>query len=186
MTQFLFDSNCFITAYRFYYPYEIFNSLWNKILDKFHSGSFYITEEVYQEINQRADKIFKYLKQIPKNRIISPKSNPQCISNYSVITNYVYQSYSDKAKINDFLKTDAWLIAYALTFDEVVIVTYEKWRNSKSIPVIPLVCENFNLYVSPALRQHYDFYLTLKNKVSLSSYRCITFTEALFLNGIII
>lgn len=184
LRRFLFDSNCFITACRFYYPPEIFNSLWNKIFNKFKTENFYTIEEVQKEIKEKADRVAELFQNIPKSKILKPKSIIQCNENFVKICNYIRDNYTNELAINNFSNTDAWLIAYAMTFEDVVIVTYEKWKDSRSEPVIPVICEKFGLSVSNALKQHYDFYLSLENNENLLSYRCTTFTEALFLNNI--
>lgn len=186
MTRFLLDSNCFITAFRFYYPFEIFPALWIKIFNEINNGDFYLIDKVYEEIQEKPDKLAQKFQKINKNKILYPDKEMNCLHNFNNINSYLYNTYTDKQSIENFIRTDAWLIAYVLTHEDAVIVTMEKWKDNPKKPLIPKVCEDFNLSISPALKRHYDFQISLENEKHLKSYRCITLLEVLYLKNLIV
>jgi len=64
------------------------------------------------------------------------------------------------------------------------IVTFEKYSNSPTTPNIPAVCEKLNFNFSIALQQNYELIWEIKNLDHLSSCKCITLFEAMYLAGV--
>ncbi len=95
------------------------------------------------------------------------------------------QEYESEEEVEAFLESaDAYLIAHAMADEEVVIVTFEKYSNSPTTPNIPAVCEKLNFNFSIALQQNYELIWEIKNLDHLSSCKCITLFEAMYLAGV--
>jgi hypothetical protein len=183
LAKYLLDTNCFITAFRIFYHPEIAPGFWSKLWNGFQNGDFYIIKEVYDEIKQKEDCLKAMLQQyIPAEKILTSKQDVNVMQNWARIDKHLRQNY--KREIDKFMKTDAYLVAYALSYKDVVIVTLEKWRETRRKPYIPKVCEELGLKVSPSLRKSYDFKISLANKSLLFSYKCITLFEAMYLTKV--
>ncbi len=145
--KFLLDSNIFIQAHRMHYPFDIFPSFWNKLLELGNNGSILSIDKVKQELIGGQDKLCNWCQEaIDPNFFVN---SSDCLDKYQEIINWANNNsqFNSNAKA-EFLKADLadpWLIAYALKND-CEIVTYEVSRpESKRNIKIPEPCNHFGV-----------------------------------------
>lgn len=151
MDLYLVDSNFFIQAHRAFYPIDVMVSFWLKINQIANSGKIISIDKVKNEIfagSSHEDTLKKWCKtNLPDNFFMDSRL---VIEAYIEIVNWansMNHQFKQKA-IQDFLMAelaDSWLVAYAKTFN-CIIVTYEKSEpNRKSKIKIPEVCKQFGV-----------------------------------------
>ena len=64
--KYCIDSSSLITAWRINYPYENFESLWNKISELMDSGQIIAPMEVYEELKKGNDDLYKWIRKRKK------------------------------------------------------------------------------------------------------------------------
>ncbi|MEK4381930.1 DUF4411 family protein [Aeribacillus sp. FSL K6-2848] len=146
--KFVLDANVFIEAYNRYYSFDIAPSFWNALFEHAKSGNIISIDRVKQEINNfhKDDELSKWI----NNNFaqwFEPTDKEEVIYTYrKIITWAVNQNqYLDIAK-NDFASVaDSWLVAFAKTYN-FIVVTHEQFNADikKRIP-IPNVCREFNV-----------------------------------------
>jgi hypothetical protein len=155
MQKYLLDTNIFIQAHRVSYPFDIFPSFWEKIIELAERGNIISIDKVKMEICDKSshqDELSVWCTTNLKDDFFVDTSI--YIDRYTDIINWAVSSslhYTQNA-IDEFLQTDLadpWLIAYAKEND-VVIVTYEKSNpQAKGRIKIPEPCKHFNIkYIS--------------------------------------
>ena len=140
---YLLDSNIYIKAKNILYPFDLFPSFWDKILDFAKQGIIVITQEVYEEILEGEDELSNWLAE-NKSCFKNKKSSEEIvISCYSDIIQSVYDNavYKVTAKNEFATVADSWIIAHAKAYG-YTLVTEEKRvdLSSKKRVKIPNVC----------------------------------------------
>lgn len=154
MKKYLLDSNVFIQAHRHSYPFDVFPSFWNKLLDLSN-----------RELICSIDKVKKELCDIPTPDELAVWCIDEMNTEFFVNTSYCVDKYAELAlwvglniqfhqnAKDDFLATDladSWLIAYAMKHD-CIIVTHEiSEPNRRNRIKIPEPCAHFGIkYITP-------------------------------------
>ncbi|HDD44544.1 MAG TPA: DUF4411 family protein [Candidatus Desulfofervidus auxilii] len=185
MVKFLFDANAFITPFNIYYHPEIAPGFWLKLKNYFETRNFYTIKKVYEEILEKEDRLSNWMKELPSQKILDSENDAKVMEKYGELSDFLLQEYESEEEVEAFLESaDAYLIAHAMADEEVVIVTFEKYSNSPTTPNIPAVCEKLNFNFSIALQQNYELIWEIKNLDHLSSCKCITLFEAMYLAGV--
>ena len=154
---YILDANVFIQAYKEYYAFEIAPGFWNSLITYSKKGILKILDKVYNEIiyhykeKEEQDELQKW---IQKNFVESILSSNEIdiIKNFRRLQLYVMESnkFSSPAK-REFANVkvaDGWLIAYAMSYEGITIVTEEKHRKDVGtlgkVP-IPNICNEFEI-----------------------------------------
>ena len=135
------DTSALIAAFHERYPIENFPSLWRKMEALIKNGRLKMSQIVFEEAMRDTD-----IKQwCDENQL---KSNFQVAIDESV-QERVSDVLSEFPRLVDNRKeksgADPWVIAFALTIDNCIVVTEENPTKSKNRPKIPDVCVHFNL-----------------------------------------
>jgi predicted nucleic acid-binding protein len=148
MNKYILDTNIFITAKNNWYPFDIFPSFWDKLLEKAKNEEFYISSEIYEELKAGDDELADWIEENKSYFKILPSDTSNLITCYSEIIQSVVDNeiYKESAKEEFARVADSWLIAHAMN-NNLTIVTQEVQvdLNCKSRVKIPNVCSIFNI-----------------------------------------
>lgn len=148
LPTFLLDTNVFIQAHRSYYAMDICPGFWECLIHHYKNGRLLSIDSVRSEmIDKERDPLEKWVKKIaPKDMFVS--TNDLKVGNaYQKVINWLNgRGYSDRV-IRDFSAgADGWLVAYAMAYDGVELVTTEVHSiQAKNRIPIPNICEQFNV-----------------------------------------
>lgn len=154
MKKYLLDSNIFIQAHRMYYPFDVFPSYWNKLIELSDSGIIISIDKVKKELcdNSNQDQLSLWCNETINNSFFCDSTI--CIDKYSEIAVWTANNphFQQSAK-DEFLTTDLadpWLIAYAMKND-CIIVTHEISQPQRRNRIkIPEPCMHFGInYLTP-------------------------------------
>lgn len=137
-TIYCFDTNALIDLYRRKYPADIFQTLWNNIDAEIQNGSLVIPREVYRELAQNDDELFKWVKARP--HMIHPPDANQAATVAQVLARF--PNLIDPAKTTP--DADPFVIALAMA-ESGVIVSSEHLAGPGARPKIPNACEHFGV-----------------------------------------
>lgn len=127
MPLYVVDTNIFIQAHRFYYPFDVMPSYWQKIKGLFHKGIITSIDKVKDELYEGKDVLYDWCNDnIEKDCFQDTQS---IIADYADVVQWA-QSMDNHYKataIDTFMqeeKVDAWLVAFAKAH-KLTLVTYE-------------------------------------------------------------
>lgn len=152
--RYILDTNIFIEAQRGLLPVDVAISFWDKLKQLNETQSIYSLDKVKEEIFKHNDDLANWMKNnFSTSFFLSFKEN--VLEKISVIIEYVNKStiYTDKAK-KEFCNldtADVYIIAYAMTYDDIKIVTRETskiqvgTKNKSGKVSIPDICKYFKI-----------------------------------------
>jgi hypothetical protein len=146
--KYLLDSNVFIGAHRSYYAFDIAPTFWQSIKDQAQDGKIISIDRVKNELQGFGEgDLLREWSISEFNEWFFPTDTSETLSCYADLMIWTQETpqqehYRDFA-ITEFAEehiADAWLIAYAMAND-CILVTHEVYdeKNKKKIP-IPNVC----------------------------------------------
>lgn len=171
MNGYLIDTNSLITPHRSYYAFDFAENFWNQLKQSIIDKKIFIIRSVYDELTKNSDDILaEWIKGIEGLEIIEEMKNPEIISIYGKILQYIQECgfYKDSALANWSKESvaDAWIIATAFHY-QYKIITFEKCSNNLSPKQksrnakIPDVAKHFDVECI----QLYDFMRIMKFKI---------------------
>lgn len=148
IAPFLLDSNFFIEAYRTSYPFDVVPSFWMKVKELAEQRKIISIDKVKKELLQNKDDLSQWIiENLPEDFF---KDTTTVVPNYATLTGWVYsksEQYSATA-ISEFLdadEADAWLIAFAMTYNNQIVTHEVSKPNSKSRVMLPDAANPFNV-----------------------------------------
>ncbi len=148
IVPFLLDSNFFIEAHRTSYPFDVVPSFWIKVKELAEQGKIISIDKVKKELLQNKDELSDWIiDNLPEDFF---KDTSSVVPNYATLTGWVYSKssqYSPTA-ISEFLdadEADAWLIAFAMTYENHIVTHEVSKPNSKSRVMLPDAAKPFNV-----------------------------------------
>ena len=145
---YLIDANIFMQAARTYYSFDIAQPFWDALVEFGNQGRIISIDKVFQEIKEGDDR----LREWAVNEFVNYFDNTQTeeiLECYAELVKWAnsQSQYTQKAK-DDFMEetnADAWVVAYAIA-NNCMVVTSERQRpDSKKIIPIPNVCSAFDI-----------------------------------------
>lgn len=137
------DTNTWIYLWRYYYPIDVFPSVWKKIEQAIKSGKIKSPKEVFIELEIGRDDLFDWLKKRKEMFIELDKNQQQHV----VRIMEEFPNFVDEDKpIPD---ADPFVIALAIDQD-LTVVTMERSKNiskgdKRAKPNIPNICEYLSI-----------------------------------------
>lgn len=128
------DTSALIDGLERYYPEEAFPGLWRNVDGLVDEGRFKISEEVWEEVQQR-DAIVKQWCEPRLNRIVVPTTAEVAAEVQAVLTNHERLVMNMKGRN----RADPFVIAVA-RLQHGTVVTGEGSDGTASRPKIPFVC----------------------------------------------
>lgn len=142
--KYILDANVFIHAARFYYAFDFGSKFWDFLVEKAEEGILFSIDKVYDEINGGKDKLKDWANESFKRYFLSTERDEILVS-YAEIVQWASNQRNTykQSVIDEFLEeenADAWIIAFAKTYN-FTVVTDEKYnpKTRKKI-LIPVVC----------------------------------------------
>lgn len=137
------DTNTWIYLWRYYYPIDVFPSVWDKIDQAIQSGIIRSPREVYLELEAGRDDLFEWLKKRKEVFIELNQSQQQHV--IKIMAEFARFVDKDKA-ISD---ADPFVIALAID-QNLTVVTTEKRKeiqkgDKEARPNIPNICEHYSV-----------------------------------------
>lgn len=146
---YVLDANVFIEAARRYYAFDIAPGFWHSLVEHARDGHLRSIDRVRDELERGQDELWKWAKEQFHARFFST-NDVSVTRHYGRIIQWASgeQQFSAAAK-SVFAATDnadAWLVAYAME-ENAVVVTHEGAKEDvkRRIP-IPNVCEAFKVH----------------------------------------
>ena len=143
MGQYVVDSNFFIQAHRIIYPLDVAASFWNKLKQLADERKIISIDKVKNELYHNDDALKQWCEaNLPGDFF---KETSQVLPAYGRIVSWAMSKsshYLQKA-LDEFMdadEADAWLVAYALTYNDTVVTHEVSEPNRKSKIKIPDVC----------------------------------------------
>jgi hypothetical protein len=144
---YLLDANVLISAARLYYAFDIVPGFWNALVQQANYGKIISIDRVCDEINRGDDELVTWINQ-QFNSFVST-DDPEVLGKYREMMIWAYNQpqFTDAAK-DEFARADyadPWIVAYAATYN-CVVVTLEELKSDirRKIP-IPNVCRAFGV-----------------------------------------
>lgn len=147
--KYIIDSNVLIEAHRRYYSLDIAPAFWNFLIESAKFGRIQGIDRVYDEILKGKDELAKWVKNSFSFTFLNTKNDSDVLKKYGTLINWAYgHSQFNQAAKDEFARVenaDAWVVAYALS-KNYVVVTQEVFDKNvrKKIP-IPNVCIAFDV-----------------------------------------
>lgn len=146
--MYIVDSNCFIQNYRLYNPMDIALSFWTKTTELVNRKKIYSIDKVKSELLSGKDKLSEWTKKVISQFFFLPITAVE-MNAYATIVQWASESdYKPQAK-DRFMQpgyADPFLVAYALSHENVTVVTEEVGaRDSKKDIKLPDVCMHFGV-----------------------------------------
>lgn len=145
-TIYILDANVFIEAYQRYYAFDLVPSFWDALIKLAKADRIRSIDRVKQEINKGDDQLKRWVNNHFSEWFMSTDDS-EVFNSYQQIINWAFNhnQFKDYAKKEFASIADSWLVAYAKTYN-CVVVTHEQFNGDikKKIP-IPNVCEEFDI-----------------------------------------
>lgn len=145
---FLLDTNFFIEAYRVSYPFDVVPTFWIKVKELAVQEMIISIDKVKKELLQNKDELSEWIiENLPEDFF---KDTSSVIPNYTLLINWVHSKsnqYSQPA-ISEFLdadEADAWLVAYAMTYENQIVTHETSNPNSRKRVMLPDAAIPFNV-----------------------------------------
>lgn len=145
--RYLLDTNVFIQAHRFHYPFDVFPGFWRWLKQENEKGTIGSIDWVYNEIKDGKDDLAEWIKELDSEAWILKCDDEETQQCYAQIANQVMGNthYTQRAKEEFLGVADSWLVAKAKTLD-VTIVTEERSNPQKRNQVfIPDICREYGI-----------------------------------------
>jgi hypothetical protein len=132
------DTSGWLDGWQRHYPPDVFPSLWTKLDDLITAGEIISTEEVYIEIERKADELHTWMKL--RKHMLVPLDEPVQLRAAELLAEF--------PRLVDTLrgrsKADPFVIATAM-HQGAVVVTGEPLTGKMDKPRIPDVCQAKNI-----------------------------------------
>lgn len=139
----LWDTNVFITAYRFHYGFDFHPGFWEWLVHAREVGRVFSIKKVYEEICRQEDDLFTWVDSLDAGFFLGNRSDSE--THLERVSDYVKSKNFRLSDIQKFLESaDYYLIAHALS-NNFKVVTHEVYKSSKGKIKIPFVCKNLNI-----------------------------------------
>lgn len=147
-TVYLLDSNVFIEAKRRYYAFDIAPAFWQALIRLAADGEVKSIDRVKNEINRGKDDLSIWVNGEFLDAFATT-DNPDVLAVYGNIIAWSQKQiqFSDAAKA-EFARldnADAWVVAYAATYEYIVVTHEEFKRDARQRIPIPNVCLEFGV-----------------------------------------
>lgn len=146
---YLLDTNILIQAKNDYYRFSTFPSFWNALISEHNNEKLYSIDKIRDELLKFNDELSDWIDKILPRAFFRSVVDPDVIEEYKKMVRWVKSLDrlfdSAKSKFAEADNADAFLIAYAIAYD-FVVVTHEEGRStSKKVIKIPDVCAEYGV-----------------------------------------
>ena len=139
LEKYCLDTNCFIEPWNSFYSYKSHKSYWEDfVLPEIMAGRLIVLDEVYRELSQKEDDLFKWLKghKIKDSGVLIKTDKDLLLQVQDLLEKYPRLVDSRRGRSD----ADPFLIEYAKG-NTIPLVTLEKPSGNIDKPRIPDVCK---------------------------------------------
>lgn len=144
---YVLDTSVFIQAHRQYYTFDICPGFWSSLLHYQKAGRIISIDRVRNEI-LKGDALEAWVRQKTQASLFASTVDPIITNDFSAMMKWVQgeAQFMNEAKAEFARVADGWVVAYAKSRNDYVVVTQEEWAPyvKKKVP-LPNVCKKFNV-----------------------------------------
>lgn len=140
-SRYSLDTNVLITAWRETYPPEAFASFWDRLDGLIEERRALVSEEVYEELSRKEDRLFDWVKQRPA--CVVPHTDEVQAAVTRILKSHPLLIKARKNRSG----ADPFVIAVALC-ERCMVVTHEGYGSDQA-PRIPDVCRAYKVAFQP-------------------------------------
>lgn len=149
-TVFILDSNAFMQAKQKFYAFDICPGYWTALVWHQQAGVLRSVDRVREEIEAGGDDLWDWVQKSFPEGGFAETGTAEVLKNYGQLQQWVSGNalYTSSAKLEfaEEKNADGWLIAYAMTLENCVVVTMEDFNAEKRNKVpIPNLCSAFGI-----------------------------------------
>ena len=139
------DSNVLISAYRDYYPPDLFPGVWDSMTHHIVAGRLLIIDRVLAEITSPSGLV-QWIDQACKGAYVSTASQP-VVATYGEMADWVQENPQFlPAASEEFARgADGWLAAYALEAGAVLVTNEVFIPDARRRVPLPNLCRQFSI-----------------------------------------
>ncbi len=146
--KYLIDANVFMEASRRYYQFRFAAKFWDELVNYAEEEKIVSIDRVFQEIKAGEDDLKQWAKEYFRNAFDTTRCD-EVLSAYQKVIQWAdsESKYTQiaKDKFMEETNADAWICAYAMAYD-CIVVTHEAFNASiKKQIKVPNVCDAFNI-----------------------------------------
>lgn len=143
--RFVLDANVFIEASRRYYAFDLAPGFWQGLLRYAAMDRVVSIDRVRDELRRGNDDLAAWAER--HESLFVTTDDPDVITAYGRIMNWVHgqHQFFASAKAKFAKDTDAWVVAYALGKDMIVVTHEQLHPDAKREVYIPNVCRAFSV-----------------------------------------
>ena len=135
------DTSSLIEAYRFLYPMKNFPALWQEFEKLIKSDRLKMSELVFEEVMQ--DEV---LDKWCRDKVLKPYLESKIDDSDQKTVRNILSKYPGMLNVKKGTSgADPWVVALAMKFQNVIVVTEEKSTGNLQHPRIPDVCKVSNI-----------------------------------------
>jgi len=135
--KYSFDTDVYITIWRYYYPQDVFIKLWEDFEKLIKERVILSTYAVKKELSRQRDEIYNFIRQFP-NLFVSPTEEEQQIVQF-LVNHEDFDKWSSGSSESNY--ADPYVVALAKVHN-LKVVTYEVYQKRNKIP---RACEILNV-----------------------------------------
>lgn len=144
---YILDANVLIQAHRLYYAFPICPGFWDLLLKQHEAGRILSLDRIRMEIT-KDDDLHKWVHTAAPNSLFASTHDEEVHRRFTTLVNWVQRNvqYNQAAKDEFAQVADGWLVAYAQTHPNHIIVTQEERADAakRRVP-LPNLCIEFNV-----------------------------------------
>ena len=147
--NYILDSNVLIEAHRRYYSFDIAPAFWRFLINSATNNKIRSIDRVYNEIVNGNDELAKWTEENFSFAFKNTNEDINVLSKYGELMKWANEQtqFTQSAK-DEFARVgnaDAWVIAFALATNSIVVTHEILNENIKNKIPIPNVCNAFNI-----------------------------------------
>jgi len=147
---YLLDANAFIQPKQKFYAFDICPGYWANLISHQQSGDIHSIDRVCDEIEDGGDDLWTWVRDMFPTTGFAGTREQGIVANYAQLQMWVASSthynLGAKQEFAEERNADGWLVAYAMTVPETVIVTMEDFNAAKKNKVpIPNIATAFGV-----------------------------------------
>lgn len=144
---YVIDSNVLMQAHRLYYAFPICPGFWDALLQQHNVGRIVSVDKVRAEV-QPGDALYNWVQDSAPPSFFASTQETTVTGNFAVLVAWVQgqTQFMEAAKEEFAQVADGWLVAYAQTREDHIVVTMEEHapHAKKKVP-LPNLCIQFGV-----------------------------------------
>lgn len=127
--KYSFDTDVYISIWRYYYPRDVFITLWREIERMIQEGVILSTYTVKVEISRQKDEIYEYFRQFSNLFVIPTQEEHQIVQ--FIVNHEDFDKWGTGSSEANY--ADPYVVALAKVHN-LAVVTYESYGSRNKIP----------------------------------------------------